>query len=92
MTIDELIAEARERGVESGKLMRTEALSCSDIDAPFLPEWSPLSGEWAGESISELLGDLLDVASAISDDDYGWAAITDAYETAALDAYYGEGE
>ena len=90
-TIDELTTEARKRGAEAGKLTRTMALSCSDIDAPFLPEWSPLSGEWAGESTHKLLGDLLDAASKASDDDYGWEAITDAYETAALDAYYGEG-
>ena len=88
MTIDELIAEATERGRAQGRARRAGIMHVSGD----MPEWSPLSGEWAGESISELLGDLLDVASAISDDDYGWAAITDAYETAALDAYYGEGE
>jgi hypothetical protein len=91
MTIDELIEEARERGAEAGKLMRTMALSCSDIDAPFLPEWSPLSGEWAGESAPELLGDLLEECAGIEDDGgMQEEEITDAYETAALDAYYGE--
>jgi hypothetical protein len=45
-------------------------------------EWSPLSGEWASESINELLGDLLVDAT-----DEQRQEILDAYEENALEAY-----
>lgn len=77
---DELIAEAARRGAAAGSRARSYELH----------EWAPLSGEWAGESVTEMLGDLLDAASEASDDDYAWEAITNAYETAALAAYYGK--
>lgn len=46
-----------------------------DCDLPddFMPP-APLSGEWAGESIPELLGDLID------GDDYFDEQVMDAYE------------
>ncbi len=53
-----------------------DAIESCDFDFP-----SPLSGEWAGESISELLGDLDDL------DDDEQTELSDAYEQAYLSAY-----
>lgn len=50
MTYEEAISEARKRGEIRGE---------SDEAQGFYNP-SPLSGEWAGESINELLGDLRD--------------------------------
>lgn len=56
------------------------------------PEW--LSGQWAGESISELLGDLLpgrnDNEQQDDDDDVTEDAIMDAYCNAADEAFWAE--
>jgi hypothetical protein len=53
-----------------------DAIESCDFDFP-----SPLSGEWAGESISELLGDLDDL------DDNEQDELATAYEQAYLSAY-----
>jgi hypothetical protein len=49
------------------------------------PQW--LSGEWAGESITELIGDLLDNDE---DTNNGDDNICEAYENAATDAFWNE--
>lgn len=72
------IEEAKRRGRAAGLARRAEV-----DDLNNLPDWSPLSGEWAGESIPELLGDLLP-------DGYQDEEIVDAYEEAALEAYQQE--
>jgi hypothetical protein len=47
---------------------------------------SPLSGEWAGESITELLGDLITRAEELSGEDSEIAQdICDNYETGYFD-------
>lgn len=69
------VEEAKSRGRAAGLARRAEVDDQND-----LPDWSPLSGEWAGESIPELLGDLLP-------DGYEDEEIVDAYEDAALEAY-----
>ncbi len=58
---------AYERGLERGK---------ADKASDFYND-SPLSGEWAGESIPELLGDLFDV---YEDGDSNEPDLCDAYE------------
>lgn len=63
---EELEAQARQRGREHG---------ARDADNGYHND-APLSGEWAGESIPELLGDILD---EIADYD-GWDWIMEAYE------------
>ena len=54
-----------------------DAIESCDFDFP-----SPLSGEWAGESISELLGDDYNEL-----DDNEQTELCDAYEQAYLSAY-----
>ena len=78
MTLDEALAEAAARGKARGE----DAASTWDgvSEAPCF-----LSGEWAGESIPELLGDVLD--SRLEED---YAAICAAYEVAADEAFYSE--
>ena len=84
MTAREAIAEARARGDAAG-ITRAEGVD----DPRNAPDWSPLSGEWAGESIPELLGDLMEETGAIDAEDDGlYSALCDAYEEAALEAYY----
>lgn len=91
LPIDELCAIAAARGRYAGESRRADFLAFG-YDADELPDWSPLSGEWAGESTPELLGDLLEATLDLPDSDgiQAQQAIEDAYETAALDAYYGE--
>jgi hypothetical protein len=48
--VDELLGMARKRGEDHATYDRN--------DGAFRPD--PLSGEWAGESVAELLGDLID--------------------------------
>jgi hypothetical protein len=62
------------------------------VDGWYCP--SPLSGEWAGESIPELLGDLIRQAEATSDDEFEDIdpneksnAVLDAY-IAGYDTYF----
>jgi hypothetical protein len=82
MTDDERAAAAYERGLERGK---------NDERENYYNE-SPLSGEWAGESIFELLGDLLGGYSAPESpnlvgesDDWQW--ISEEYERGYRDAF-----
>ena len=51
-TLEEIFSEARQRGFDRG---------CNDKANGYRND-SPLSGEWAGESINELLGDLIEIA------------------------------
>lgn len=107
MTLNERIAEARERGKEAGENAASWVFNGNTDDATYrrvlkgiedgdpmildriaAPGW--LSGEWAGESTSELLGDLLD-----EDDDEGMTGkdtqeIENAYCEAADEAYWDE--
>lgn len=53
MDMENALAEARKRGRDRGENDRAEGFYND----------SPLSGEWAGESIRELLGDLVDSVS-----------------------------
>lgn len=48
-TDEQVLKEARQRGYDRGLADKKESIYRKDI----------LSGEWAGESITELLGDLL---------------------------------
>lgn len=58
--IKALLGKAQDRGYARG---------CADINERYYnPE--PLSGEWAGESINELLGDILSVILAYGDEFY----------------------
>lgn len=51
----------------------------------------PLSGEWAGESIPELIGDLVpEDAKDDADAEYWWGHLEQAYEDAFRDAWYAE--
>lgn len=58
---------AYERGLERGKADKADGFYND----------SPLSGEWAGESIPELLGDLFDV---YEDGEHNDSDLCDAYE------------
>ncbi len=69
--LDNLVREAARRGSDFG------------IGRDF-SESGPLSGEWAGESIPELLGDLLEMAEALDLD--AATDLCDAFESAAYDA------
>lgn len=93
MTLEERIVEAAERGTSAGRnnaLVVTDCISSSgftvllnrgEVDCP---EW--LSGEYAGQSIQELLGDLIDEDA----EDVGEQseALCDAYEEAASDEFW----
>lgn len=74
-TIDKLLADARMRGIVRATYDRS--------DGTYNPQ--PLSGEWAGESMMEILGDLIDSWDGVSDSDMeiGKDAILDD----ACDAY-----
>jgi hypothetical protein len=74
--LEELMMQSYERGREKG---RNDYLQGYEND-------SPLSGEWAGESITELLGDLLAKAEELLGEDSEIAQeILDNYETGYLD-------
>ena len=81
--LSERIAEAASRGEDAG--VSAASYYSADSVVTEAPEW--LSGEWAGESIPELLGDLFDDEDG-EDDSGGVEAIEDAYETAASDAFW----
>jgi hypothetical protein len=70
MTFETVEQTARERGEQAGRDHASWIETDSDVEMP-----ACLSGEWAGESITELIGDLLD---EVSEDDND--AICDAYE------------
>lgn len=79
MTQVERVTEATARGTERGENARHEIVNPQGFE-DYTPEW--LSGEWAGESIAELLGDLL------TDDMDENDEIMDAYCDAADSAFY----
>lgn len=104
MTLEARIAEARTRGERAGKnaaswyfngettnaQYRYVLRGIEDGDPEVLDMFNPpdLSGQWAGESINELLGDLIQHGGAEGydeDDD-----IMDAWESAASDAFWAE--
>ena len=58
-TVNEILEQSRLRGVIRGTF---------DVsDGTYNP--NPLSGEWAGESMMEILGDLIDSWDGVSDSD-----------------------
>jgi hypothetical protein len=72
-TYKEICSEARQRGFDRG---------CNDKANGYRND-SPLSGEWAGESINELLGDLIEIALKVApneDENEIVMAICDDYE------------
>lgn len=75
MTYNQALAEAALRGADRALLLRMDG-------ATEAPEW--LSGEWAGESVSELLGDLLEPLTEDEQD-----GVMDAYCDAADSVFYG---
>lgn len=85
-TIDKLIETAHSRGYSRG---------IDDARADFYND-SPLSGEWAGESIEELLGDLIrraDKMDRSGDDFYEiYNEILDSYEKGYRDAHFDKEE
>jgi hypothetical protein len=71
--------EARFRGWQRGRAERDEAYEPSD---------SPLSGEWAGESFSELLGDLVGERCPDEMTEYELISeLCDEYERGYFDAF-----
>lgn len=77
--IKEIEELARARGFVRGRADRESG--------PF-PNLSPLSGEWAGESVQELLGDLIEMAVRVMV--YEWNAdevVCDAYESGYFDGF-----
>lgn len=75
MTYNQALTESALRGADRALLLRMDG-------ATEAPEW--LSGEWAGESVPELLGDLLDMVT--EDEQEG---VMDAYCDAADSVFYG---
>ena len=101
-TMEERIAQATARGRKAGQNKASWVFDGNTPDATYrnvlaaieegAPQildalgWSPLSGEWAGESIPELLGDL--IYGEEEDEDENYEAVTTAYEEAATEAYW----
>lgn len=97
MRTREAIREAKERGRQAGKNAASwafdgntpddaiehvyDALQAGDDTGIETPSW--LSGEWAGASVSELLGDVLEATPEDSHDD-----VMLAYEEAADAAFW----
>ena len=96
-TMTDKESQAEQRGMDAGKAAAswvwdgntttgTYAMFLKTYDEGDLPDNylapSPLSGEWAGESIKELLGDLL---TGNDEDDQ---AILEIYEAGFMDAWY----
>jgi hypothetical protein len=75
-----ILREAYERGVQQGWHDQLQG-----YENP-----TPLSGEWAGESPNEILGDLMsDAEKLIGEHDSGvWQDICDNYETGYFDGNY----
>jgi hypothetical protein len=105
LTLEQRIEEATARGTRAGNARaswvfdgnttestyRETLQGIEDGDPEVLDrlDWSPISGEWAGESIPELLGDLLPDENTRDDDALGaFEAVTEAYEEAATQAYW----
>ena len=76
MTFETVEQTARKRGEQAGRDHASWIETDSDVEMP-----ACLSGEWAGESITELIGDLLD---EVYEEGFaqGWHAVVicDAYE------------
>lgn len=72
-------------GNTTDETYRTFLRLYNDCDLPddFMPP-EPLSGEWAGESITELLGDLMD------GDDYFDEQVMEAYEDGFRQGWWDE--
>lgn len=62
---------------------RGEGHGCSDALAWAEKNDAPLSGQWAGESMTELIGDLL----ALAENDEHASEICEAYERGYSDCY-----
>jgi hypothetical protein len=81
MSVDDVLSVARDRGVDRGRADRAAGVYVDD----------PLSGEWAGESIPELLGDLLvglfDDPSREDMDHDVWDTLCDAFESGYRSAF-----
>lgn len=113
MTLEARITEAAARGTRAGKAAASWVFDGNTTDETYRAtlqgiedgdpavmgglSWEPLSGQWAGESITELLGDLIAWRAVITEgaaddeeeaDDEEWEALTDAYEEAAQTAYW----
>lgn len=102
LTPEQRIAEATTRGTRAGqaraswvfdgntteRTYRDVLQGIDDGDPEVLDrlDWSPLSGEHAGESISELLGDLLEADD--TEDGEERFTLMEAYELAATSAYW----
>jgi len=79
LELERVCVESHARGFARGRADR--------IDGPF-PNLSPLSGEWAGESVPELLGDLVaDVIRFGVDECDAFDAVCDAYESGYSDGF-----
>lgn len=105
--IDELIEEARERGRDAGETAATWVSADSEEGARRLlqlmrdgdplidsyiqaPRW--LSGEWAGESVDDILGDLLEELHEEPDGEDAEDDLLNAYEEAANTAFWENAE
>jgi hypothetical protein len=91
ISVQAAVLRAHARGAEAG---RRAALTHPHPDDALAPAW--LSGEWAGESVRELVGDLIDVVASRyaldglaqdGADAEAWAAICEAYEQGADTAF-----
>lgn len=89
-TLADLTDDAYSRGYDHGeddaRMMIADAETSDDAEIELealRDNVSPLSGEWAGRSVPELLGDLLDYAAAV----LGLDAERDGYYAEILDAY-----
>lgn len=79
MNARELEEQARGRGYLRG---------CVDRESGPFPNLAPLSGEWAGESVRELLGDLIDALVRLGEEeDNAHDVVCVAYETGYSDGF-----
>lgn len=79
MNARELEEQARGRGYLRG---------CVDRESGPVPNLSPLSGEWAGESVRELLGDLIDSLARLGVDEFdAYDIVCDEYELGYSDGF-----
>jgi hypothetical protein len=107
MTLEARIAEAAVRGTKAGKAAASWVFDGNTTDETYRrtlqgiedgdPEvmdrlsWSPLSGEWAGESIQELLGDLLTCSACGGDGIFAEAGYVEGAEEEPCNACDGTG-
>lgn len=77
--IERIEEQARGRGYLRG---------CVDRESGPVPNLSPLSGEWAGESVRELLGDLIDSLARLGvNESDAYDIVCDAYESGYSDGF-----